>query len=193
METQVAPLALRLLTVAEYHQMEAAGIFHPEERVELIAGQIIKMIAKGIAHTWTVRRTAKIFSQLLVSQAEIITQDPVELDDFSEPEPDVAIVKIHPLDYADHHPTAEEIYLIIEVANSSLKYDCEIKGKIYAQAGINDYWVLDVNQRKLHVFRQPTQEGYQSEVIIAEDGIVSPLFFADLAISLTEILPPLQA
>ncbi|AFZ25335.1 hypothetical protein Cylst_3172 [Cylindrospermum stagnale PCC 7417] len=191
MQTQAAPFTLRLLTVAEYHKMAEAGIFQPEERVELIAGQIIKMIAKGTAHTSAVRRTAKILSRLLATQADIITQDPVQLDNFSEPEPDIAVVKVNPFDYADHHPTTAEVYLIIEVADSSFKYDCDIKGKIYAQAGIRDYWVLDVNKRQLHVFREPTQQGYQSEVIFAEGGIVSPLQFPNITIAITQILQPL--
>ncbi|MBD2383947.1 Uma2 family endonuclease [Cylindrospermum sp. FACHB-282] len=191
MQTQAAPFTLRLLTVAEYHKIAEAGIFHPEERVELIGGQIIKMIAKGTAHTSAVRRTAKILSRLLATQADIITQDPVQLSNFSEPEPDIAVVKVNPLDYADHHPTTAEVYLIIEVADISFKYDCDIKGKIYAQSGIRDYWLLDVNERQLHVFREPTQQGYQSKVIFAEDGTVSPLQFPNISIAITQMLQPL--
>ncbi len=170
--------------------MAEAGIFHPEERVELIAGQIIRMSAKGTAHTAAVRRTAKILRNLLINQAEVYTQDPIQLDDFSEPEPDVAVVRIDPLDYADHHPTPSEVYLIIEVADSSLKYDRETKAKAYARSGLADYWVLDVINRKLHMFREPIQEGYQSEVILSEEASVSPLQFPTLEITLQEMLPP---
>lgn len=190
MQMTEAPFTLRLWTVAEYHQMAEAGIFHPEERVELIAGQIIRMSAKGTAHTAAVRRTAKVLRNLLFNQAEVYTQDPIQLNDFSEPEPDVAVVRIDPLDYADHHPTPSEVYLIIEVADSSFTYDRKTKGKAYAQSGIADYWVLDVNNRQLHVLREPTPEGYQSEVIFSEDASVSPLQFAELKIALQEILPP---
>lgn len=190
MQTTQAPFTLRLWTVKEYHQMAAAGIFHPEERVELIAGQIIRMSAKGTAHTAAVGRIDKLLQNRLGEQAWIRKEDPIQLDDFSEPEPDIAVVRIDPLDYADHHPTTSEVYLIIEVAGSSFKYDCETKGKGYAQSGIADYWVLDVNNRKLHVFREPNQEGYQSEVILLEDASVSPLQFPTLAIALANILPP---
>jgi len=169
--------------------MAEAGIFHPEERVELIAGQIIRMSAKGTAHTAAFRRTAKILRNLLANQAEVYTQDPIQLDDFSEPEPDIAVVRIHPLDYADHHPTPSEVYLIIEVADSSFKYDRETKGKAYAKSGIADYWVLDVNERKLHVFREPTPEGYQSEVILSEEASLSPLQFPTFVIALQDMLP----
>ncbi|MBD0346530.1 MAG: Uma2 family endonuclease [Coleofasciculus sp. Co-bin14] len=190
MQTTQTPFTLRLWTAEEYHRMAEAGIFHPEERVELIAGQIIRMSAKGTAHTAAVRRTAKILRNLLTNQAEVYTQDPIQLDDFSEPEPDVAVVRIDPLDYADHHPTPSEVYLIIEVADSSLKYDRETKAKAYARSGIADYWVLDVINRKLHMFREPIQEAYQSEVILSEEASVSPLQFPTLEITLQEMLPP---
>ena len=190
MHTTETPFTLRLWTVEDYHQMAAAGIFHPEERVELIAGQIIRMSAKGTAHTAAVRRTAKILRNLLENQADVYTQDPIQLDDFSEPEPDIAVVRINPLDYADHHPTPSEVYLIIEVADSSFKYDCETKARAYAQSGIADYWVLDVDNRKLHRFREPTQEGYQSEVIISQEASLSLLQFPTLAIALQHMLPP---
>jgi Uma2 family endonuclease len=189
MQTTEAPFTLRLWTIQEYHQMAEAGIFHPEERVELIAGQIIRMSAKGTAHTAAVRRTAKILRNLLANQAEVYTQDPIQLDDFSEPEPDIAVVRIDPLDYADHHPTPSEVYLIIEVADSSFKYDRQTKGKAYAKSGIADYWVLDVNERKLHVFREPTPEGYQSEVILSEEASLSPLQFPTFVIALQDMLP----
>ena len=190
MQTTEAPLTIRLWTVEEYHQMAAAGIFHPEERVELIAGQILTMSAKGTAHTAAVRRTARILRNLLADRAEVYTQDPIQLDDFSEPEPDIAVVRIDPLDYVERHPTTSEVYLLIEVADSSFKYDRETKGKAYAKSGIADYWVLDVNDRKLHVFREPTQEGYQSEVILLEETSVLPLQFPTLEIALQDMLPP---
>ena len=189
MQTTEAPFTVRLWTIQEYHHIVEAGIFHPEERVELIAGQIIRMSAKGTAHTAAVRRTARVLRHLLENQAEVYTQDPIQLDDSSEPEPDIAVVRIDSLDYADHHPTPLEVYLIIEVADSSLRYDCEPKAKAYAQSGIADYWVLDVNERKLHVFREPTQEGYQSEVILSEEASLSPLQFPTLVIALQDMLP----
>jgi Uma2 family endonuclease len=192
MQTTEAPFTVRLWTIEEYHHIVEAGIFHPEERVELIAGQIIRMSAKGTAHTAAVRRTARVLRHLLENQAEVYTQDPIQLDDSSEPEPDIAVVRIDSLDYADHHPTPLEVYLIIEVADSSLRYDCEPKAKAYAQSGIADYWVLDVNERKLHVFREPTQEGYQSEVILSEEASLSPLQFPTLVIALQDMLPPVM-
>jgi len=183
-------LQLRLWTVEEYHRMNEAGIFALDERVELLEGRIIWMIAKGTAHRSAVGRIDRLLQDCLKNRALICVQDPVKLNDRSEPEPDISVVKIHPLDYADHHPTPSEVYLIIEVADSSLKLDCETKAKAYSLAGINDYWVLDVVKRELHIFRNPTQTGYESQIIIMETATVSPLEFPDLQICLSDILPP---
>jgi Uma2 family endonuclease len=189
MQTTESPLQLRLWTVDEYHRMAEAGIFEPSERVELLEGKIICILTKGISHRSAMGRTNKLLQNRLGNQACIAIQDPVKLNERSEPEPDIAVVKIDPLDYADHHPTPAEIYLIIEVADSSLKLDTEIKAKAYSQAGIKDYWVLDVVKRELIVFRNPTTEGYQNQEIITEHQNISPLDFPDLEIVVSQMLP----
>ncbi|MEG4352275.1 Uma2 family endonuclease [Microcoleus sp. LAD1_D3] len=191
MLTTEAAFTLRKWTVKEYHKLGEMGFFHPEERVELLSGNIIKMSAKGTAHTSATRRTASVLSDLLGNQAAVYTQDPIALDDNSEPEPDIAVVRIDPFDYATHHPTPSEVYLIIEVADTSLAYDREIKAKIYARSGIADYWVLNVGDRQLHVFREPTENGYQSEVILGETASISPLEFPAFNIAIQAMLPPL--
>ena len=191
MLTQETPVTLRKWTVKEYHKLGEMGIFHPEERVELIAGLIIKMSAKGTAHSSATRRSNRLLQNLLENQAWVLIQDPIELNDESEPEPDISVVRIDPLDYATHHPTASDVYLIIEVADSSLAYDCNTKAKAYAKSGILDYWVLNVSDRQLHVFRQPSENGYQSEEILAESARISPLLFPQVAIAIQEMLPPI--
>ena len=119
--------------------------------------------------------------------------DPFQLDDFSEPEPDLAIIKGTILDYVDHHPRPDRVYLVVEVADATLKQDCEVKDKVYAQAGIADYWVLDVKNRQLHIFRRPTSKGYTSHLILKEPNQVSPLAFPNLILSLISILPPISS
>ncbi|MCA1992952.1 MAG: Uma2 family endonuclease [Coleofasciculus sp. S288] len=192
MQKTETPLKLRLWTVEEYHRMAEAGILQPDEKVELIAGQIIKkMSPQGSPHAAAIRRTDRVLSNRLGNQVLIQKQLPIQLNDRSEPEPDVAVVRVDPLDYADHHPTVSDVYLIIEVADTSLKFDCETKAKDYAQSGIADYWVLDVSNRQLHVFREPTENGYQSEAILEEGASISPLQFPGCTIAVSEILPPI--
>ena len=181
---------LRLWTVEEYHRMAETGILDDSEHVELLEGKIIWMSAKGTAHRSAVGRSDYLLKEALKNRAWVSVQDPITLNDRSEPEPDIAVVKIDPLDYADHHPVPSEVYLVIEVADSSLKFDCETKSKAYAQAGINDYWVLDVVERQLYVFREPTSSGYKTKVILGEQETISPLQFPDLQIGVREILPP---
>ena len=102
------------------------------------------------------------------------------------------------LDYAEQHPRPDQVYLVVEVADSTLKYDCEVKDKLYAQAGIIEYWVLDLPNRQLHVFRDPTPDGYTHHLILRESDQVSPLAFLGVAlgslrgarIALSSILPP---
>ncbi|HSF75455.1 MAG TPA: Uma2 family endonuclease [Microcoleus sp.] len=168
----------RKWTVKKYQMLGEMGFFHPEERGELILGNIIKMSAKGTAHTSATRRTATLLREILENQAAVYTQYPIALDDNSEPEPDIAVVIIDQFDCATHHPTPSEVYLIIEVADSSLAYDREIKDNIYARSGIADYWVLNVGERQLHVFLEPAENGYQSEVIIGETASNCPLLIS---------------
>jgi Uma2 family endonuclease len=118
------------------------------------------------------------------------SQLPITLNNFSEPEPDIAIVKLDPSDYDDHHPTAADIYLIIEVADSTLKTDLEIKSLLYAQNGISDYWVLDLNHRQLQVFREPTEQGYQQQFILEDDASIQPLTFSQITIPIAKMLRP---
>lgn len=112
---------IRLISVQEYHKMAETGIFHPEERLELIAGQIMSMSAKGTAHESAITRTERILRQRLGDKVLLRIQSPVQLDGYSEPEPDISVVKPHLLDDEDHHPNAAEVFLLIEIADSSLK------------------------------------------------------------------------
>ena len=96
------------------------------------------------------------------------------------------------LDYVEQHPHPAQIYLVVEVADSTLKQDCEIKDKLYAKAGIADYWVLAPQKRQLHIFRKPTAIGYTEHLILSETSQASLLSFPDFAIALTSILPPIS-
>jgi Uma2 family endonuclease len=185
------PTALKRWTVEDYHRMGELGMIHADERTELIAGQVLFMAAKGTPHVLALRLLSITLDALLAHQAFFVsTQDPIQLDDFSEPEPDCAIVRGTALDYADRHPGPNDIALVVEVADSTLKYDTEVKDKLYAQSGIADYWVLDLKNRQLHIFRNPTPTGYTSHLILAEPNQITPIDFPQITLNLTDILPP---
>lgn len=182
---------LKHWNVQEYRRMSELGILNPDERTELVSGQILFMAAKGTPHVLALRLLAVALDSLLMNQPFFVsTQDPIQLDNFSQPEPDLAIVRGTALDYADRHPNPDDIELVVEVADSTLRYDCEIKDKLYAQAGIEDYWVVDVKNRQLHVFRNPTPTGYTSHLTISQAHSIAPLSFPDRLLSLTEIFRP---
>jgi Uma2 family endonuclease len=185
METLVR---VRRLSVQDYHHMAKSGILQPGERIELLDGVIIQMAAKGTAHSSSVSRIEKLLSDCLNDRALLRFQDPVRLDDYSEPEPDVAVVHPDPSFYEDHHPTPAEVYLLIEVSDTTLKFDRETKAPVYARSGIEEYWVLDVQERRLHVYREPSANGYQSETILAEELTVSPLAFPECVIRVKDML-----
>jgi Uma2 family endonuclease len=181
---------LKRWTVQDYHRMSEMGILPPDERTELLSGHITLMAAKGTPHVTSLHLLANALRNQLGETALVRTQDPIQLDDFSEPEPDLVVVQGTVLDYAEHHPRPDQVYLVVEVADSTLKQDCEVKDKLYAQAGIADYWVLDLNNRQLHIYREPTSTGYTRHLILTEPNQASPLAFPNLTFSLSQILSP---
>ncbi len=190
-------MQLKSWTVQEYYRMSELGILDATERTELIAGQIVLMVAKGTPHVLTLRLLAGELEALLGDRFAcgnqptfLSTQDPIHLDNSSEPEPDLAVVKGNALNYVEQHPQPQDIYLVVEIADSTLKQDCEVKDKIYAQAGIADYWVVDIPHRQVHIFRDPTPTGYASHLVLNESQMISPLAFSDIALSISSILPP---
>jgi Uma2 family endonuclease len=183
---------IKLWTVAEYHRLSELGILDADGRTELIDGQILLMAAKGTLHVISLQLLANLLSasSQINKTASIRTQDPIQLNDFSEPEPDLVIVKGGVLDYAEHHPYPENIHLVVEIADSTLKQDCQVKDKLYARDGIGEYWVVDLKNRQVHIFRIPTSTGYTNHLILKEPNEFSPLAFPDLILSITSILPP---
>jgi Uma2 family endonuclease len=181
---------LKSWTVQDYHRMSEMGILDPNEKTELIDGQITLMVAKGTPHVITLQLFGSELLSQLGTEALIRTQDPIHLDDSSEPEPDLVIVRGKILDYVDRHPQPNDIYLVVEVADSTLNYDCQVKDKTYAKAGIPDYWVIDLKNRQFHIFRHPQSSGYASHLILAESQTVSPLAFPDVVVPIGSILLP---
>jgi Uma2 family endonuclease len=185
-----APSTVKHWTVEEYHRMAELGLFRSDERTELIAGQIILMSPKGAPHVTSLHLLGQILEGKLDGLALIRRQDPIWIDNFSEPEPDLVVVRGEIVDYADRHPQPQDIYLIVEVADSTLKYDCETKDKIYAKAGIPEYWVLDIKGRQLHIFRDPSISGYVSHTILRESANATPIAFSAILIPIQAILSP---
>ena len=151
------------LNVDEYYRMAEAGILGPDARVELIEGEIIDMAPIGSQHAAVVRQLAHILHQNVGDQAIVSTQNPVRLDEYSEPEPDLALLRPRDDFYAAAHPGPGDVLLIIEVADTSLRYDREIKIPLYARHGIPEVWLVDLENERLLRFLEPGPDGYRTE------------------------------
>ncbi|WP_230841908.1 Uma2 family endonuclease [Gloeobacter morelensis] len=181
----------RPFTVDEYYRMGKAGIFHPDERVELIDGLIIRMPPQGPLHAATVSRiVAYLLSCCPAQGAEVRDDKPIALGEQSEPVPDVTVVAPDPEGdyYSAHHPGPGDVLLVIEVADSSLDKDLGIKRAAYARAGIREYWVVDVEIRRLHRFSDPQDGLYCNAVVLGESDFLSPDAFPALSISVADLL-----
>jgi len=178
----------RLFTVSEYHSMAKTGILSEDDRVELIEGEIYRMAPIGSRHAGCVKRLNRILSRRLRDRVLLGIQDPILLDGYSEMEPDVSVLRLRPDHYADSHPTPEEIFFLIEVADSSLGFDRSVKLPAYARNGIPEVWLVDLVQGALDIHRQPSLSGYRDVRRLRKDDRISPLAFPDLELSASDIL-----
>lgn len=172
-------------SVEDYHRMIEAGILR-DRRVELLAGEIVEMSPETPIHYSTAKRGAKYLEELLLGKADVRFNGPITLAD-SEPEPNIAIVRLPESSYNDRHPAPNDIFWIIEVAKTSLNKDLEIKAVIYATAEIQEYWVLSLFTRQIVVFRNP-QNGKYLEANTINEGIITPVAFSDVSVSVNRLL-----
>jgi Uma2 family endonuclease len=172
-------------SIDDYHRMIEAGILHGRH-VELLEGEIVEMSPETPIHYTTAKRGAKYLEELLLGKADVRFNGPITLSK-SEPEPDIAIVRLPESSYNARHPGPQDIFWIIEVAQSSLRKDLAVKAKIYATATIQEYWVLDLSAQQIIVFRHPQNGKYVEEHTISE-GTITPLAFADVSVSVKRLL-----
>ncbi len=161
----ISPIRKRLFTVEEYYKMAEAGILQDEERVELLNGEIITMSPINSFHAGTVNILYGMLYAQLNGEAVIICQNPIHLKNRDEPEPDFTIAHFKQNQYRDAHPIPAEVYFVIEVADSSLEKDREFKRLLYAEANIPEYWIVNIPNRQIEVFRQAKDGDYQEQTI----------------------------
>jgi Uma2 family endonuclease len=199
-----APPSRHLISVDAFHRMGETGILGPRDRVELIDGEIIDMSPIGVLHAAIVARLASHFSQRLGPIGVVWCQNPLRLDDISEPEPDIAILRPRADFYMTAHPGAADVLLVIEVADTSLAYDLGTKVPLYARHGIPEVWVIDAATRHTRVFRRPVGNGgtgpsggsgYAEEMFVEPHEAVSCAGVVDdaggrVVVELARLLPP---
>ncbi len=185
-------------TVEEYHRLAELGFFHEDDRIELIRGEIIQMAAKGTPHTTCCRNLLEELAALIRGRAKLQCQDPITLPSKSEPEPDFVIAKLSRDNYLSAHPTPEDVLLVIEIADSTLKYDQETKLSVYAEAGILDYWIFNLVDNHLETYSEPYQDlqgkfGYSVKRIILPNQTVALSCFPELVLDLSKVFPGMVA
>jgi Uma2 family endonuclease len=181
-------IARRYFTVDEYHRMGDAGVFSEDDRVELIEGEILKLSPIGSRHAASVNRLNMLFNNLLGGRAIVSVQNPVVLNDFSEPEPDISILRLRGDFYGAAHPTATDVLLVIEVADTSFAYDHEIKLPAYARSGIPEVWLVDLPAETVGVHTELLNGSYRTVRSYRRGDSITPLHFPDLSIEIASIL-----
>ncbi|MCX6022016.1 MAG: Uma2 family endonuclease [Chloroflexi bacterium] len=179
---------LMRFTADQYELMIAAGVLTKDDRVELLDGEVVEMAPIGPRHAGKVDDIAELLTLRLSDVARIRVQSPIRLDNRSEPEPDIAVLRRKPGFYADDHPTPSDVFLVIEVGDSSAESDREVKAPLYARAGIPELLLFDVAAGTVMVCRDPSSEGYISVQPLYRGDVWRPLAFPDREIAVTDML-----
>jgi Uma2 family endonuclease len=188
-----APLLLTLprhkLSLEDYYKMGEAGILGEDSRVELIEGELIDMAPIGSRHV----RAVNILTELLVPQARgvavVSVQNPMSLPPDNGPQPDIALLKPRADNYGNSLPTAQDVLLIIEVADTTARYDREVKAALYARHGVQEFWLVDVQEKAVEIYLEPGSKGYRKLLRPESVETVSPVSLPDVSVPLGEIWP----
>jgi Uma2 family endonuclease len=180
--------ARRLFTVDEYQRMVDVGILTKYDHVELIHGEIVEMTPIGEGHFGTVNALVTLFVERLGRRAVVGTSGSLRLPPRSMPEPDLLLLAPRADFYRRTRISPEHVLLVIEVADTSLRYDRQVKLPLYAAAGIAEYWIVDVEGQAVEVYRAPAGTRYSSVTRVGREGSVSPEAFGDAALSVTDIV-----
>jgi Uma2 family endonuclease len=179
--------ARRRFTRKEYWRMAEVGILGERERVELIEGEIVEMSPVGRRHTAFVDNLSRLLIRRLPDHVIVRVQGPVALADDTEPQPDLTVLRRRAVPYKDREAWAEDALVVVEVAETSLAYDRSIKRRLYAAAGIPEYWVVDCAAETVEVHRDPGPDGYRDVRLVAGAATLAPQAFPDVTLRTTDI------
>lgn len=175
------------LTVEQYHRMGELGILRPDDRVELIDGELVRMAPIGSMHSGLVSRLTRLLVQRVGRSGVVSPQNPVILSNVTEPQPDLAVLRWRADDYMADTPVAADALLVIEVADSSLRFDRGVKLKFYAASGVPEVWIVDVRGRCVLAFAEPAGDGYRRESRLGTGSIVNSAAVGGLSVGLDEL------
>ena len=175
-------------TVGEYYRMAETDILTEEDRVELIAGQIVAMSPIGSRHAACVKRLNLLLGKMVGDSLLIGVQDPIRLDAYSAPEPDLVLLRPRVDFYAEAHPSAADVLLAVEVADTSIDYDREIKLPLYAQAGLPEVWLIDLEKSYIEVYARPQGDAYQQRIEVTADATLTSPTIPQIALAAADLL-----
>ena len=178
----------KLFTVDEYYRMADAGILTPDDRVELIDGEIIEMSPIGSRHLGCVNRATRLFTSAFGGRVVVSVQNPLWLSNFTEPEPDVVLLKPRGDEYASKKPAAEDALLVLEVADTTLAYDRNVKLPRYAKAGVPEVWIENLQDDLLLVYRDPVGNAYTTSLVFRRGESVSVAALHDVVFTVEQLL-----
>jgi Uma2 family endonuclease len=180
----------KLFTVDEYYKIAEAGVFSERIHTELIDGEIIEMSGMGVAHAMAITRASRLSFLMFEGRAEVRGQLPLPLSKFSEVEPDVCLVNVRRTGPDRHHPGPSDVFLVLEIADSSLRYDRDVKLPVYADAGVPEVWIEDLPNQILHVYREPSARLYKVALRFFPGDTVSPLAFPETRFEVSDLIRP---
>lgn len=175
-------------SVKEYYRMAETGVLRSNARVELINGEIIDMSPIGPFHGGLVNRLLRILSPTSTDRWMVSAQNPLHLDDHSEPQPDIMLLKPADDEYTSRHPQPENVLLLIEVSDTTLEYDRAEKLPAYGRAGIAEVWIVNLNDLTLEVHREPHFTGYANKAVLRAGDQAVPLAFPGLRVDVAKLL-----
>ena len=172
----------------QFVRMAEEGIIAPSERVELIGGEIVAMSPVGDRHEATTSRLVEAFAGLL-DRVVLRVQCSVRIGTHDLPEPDFVLARPRPDRYANGKPDPEDVLLVVEVAESSLLYDRDVKGALYAECGIPEYWILNLRENRLEVHRRAAEGGWEERLALGPEDSIAPLAFPHHEVAVDRLLP----
>lgn len=181
-------IARHWFTVAEYDRMGETGIFSEDDRVELIEGEIFEMSPIGERHAACVDVLSELFREQLQRRVIVRIQNPIQLGSYSEPQPDVALLKRRSDFYRHAHPTSDDVLLIVEVSDTTLEYDRQIKVPLYARAGVAEVWIVNLMDEQIEIHSQPANGAYQSQSQASRGETINSPDTFNLTLSVNDIL-----
>lgn len=170
--------------------MGETGLFGEDARVELLDGEVIEMAPIGSPHAGGVNRLTRLFTTVTGARALVAVQNPVGLDEHSEPQPDIALLEPRPDSYARSHPTPPEVLLLVEVSDTTLAFDRERKAAAYARAAVREYWIVDLTGDQMLVMREPSPAGYRHIRRLGRGDQVGVEALPDTLIEVSQVLGP---